>query len=710
MVKDPEMRKAINDMIKQIDDSGDTQFLGDKNKSWWIEKIKTAGKPEDKIRLATQALAEQPEFAAQIQRDAQYQALNIDPVKYQSNFNDRLDRQLSQVEEQLKGKNAKQLLEQQGYDISDLSKAKKQYLEDQKNIADQLKSGFDLNQELAKDVYKDYENYALGFANKKVDRDLIFNKALDAQLKNQRAKERTAALFSISDSLKPQAAPTGTVTSGIAQQLPAIDKHYEDLKKQQSSFKSNIDKALTDPSSTFRGWKMEDVAAAQNLWNNTMKQLPSNASEEQKQLAFSQALQSSGTYQWKPEQLDQVYKEFSSVNGSSIAPALQAYQDTQNQIDRVDNARTYVGLQYIDTPEGKKAFDLIKDRKLPGETQEQLIQRALSNPEQFEVKPTRSSFNEPGVRQVSYNPAQVFKNQMERDIKENKSGTKYDWGDMATTEVRFNSDDKLMLPFVKTMGEALENGSQYRFSSEGKQGLTFRQSNGSELSVSPDDKVNFTTGTVTKDVKGNPVITYNANVTKGNKTIQTTVSVDIVPGSPEAEQIARGMRNTYVGLYNSGNKNSANAVLDNLLAIEKPADLSDAGTQVMVNNLTKAKTKPLDNIYKQDQSGKLIPASHFGYSGIDTHNDYQTVDPKTGAIMNYKTYAFIDQSGNKSIADVYVAPDGTQVIKDVAKNMSTISQERKGAEIRATTPVERETTKLPNGQLIDLMTNEVSNE
>lgn len=713
LYKNPNFRSAINEMIKQIGEDGDTTFLGNKNKDFWITKIKEEGRPAERIKLATQALSEQPEFAAQIQRDAQYQALNIDPDKYQSQFNSRLDKQYEQNSKLLEGKNAKELLEQQGYDTSDLKQAKKQFLEDQKTAIEQTKATFNLNQELAKDVYKDYENYALGFVTKKVDKDLIANQAVKWQMEDRRARERNNALFSISDSLKPQAAPTGTVTSGIAQQLPQIDKHYTDLKTKQSEIKSSVDKILTDPSSTFNGWKMEDVASVTNLWKSTMDKLPANTPKEVRDQAFAQALQASGTYQWKPDQIGKVINEFDSVDGPAIAPALNAYQDLQYEVERVDNARTNVALQYIDTPEGKQSFNVIKGFRKAGESDEQLVQRALNNPEQFQLKetpnaPTSGGFIPSGLK--NDNAANFFKNNMQKDIKENKSGVKYDWGDMATTEVRFNSDDKLMLPFVKTMGEALENGSQYRFSSEGKQGLTFRDSKGNEIPVSAEDKVNFTTGTVTKDVNGKPVMTYNANVTRGNKTHQTTVKVDIVPGSPEAEQILSGLKNTYVGIYNSGNKVSANAVLDNILAIEKPTSLQDASTQVMVDNLTRNKTQPLTNVYKQDNSGKLIPASSFGYSGIDTHNDHQTIDPATGAILNYKTFAFIDQTGNKSVADVYVAPNGTMVMKEPSKYMSTISQERLGATIRATTPVIRETQKLPNGQLINLMTNEGSNE
>lgn len=711
LFKNPNLRKIILETVKEIDESGDTQFLGNTNKDWWITKVKETGKQEDKLRLVAQALSEQPEFAAQIQRDAQYQALNIDPKEYQSKFNKRLDKQLASDEEKLKGKNAKELLEQQGYDTSDLSKAKKEYIQDQKNIAEQMKSKFNINEELAKDVYKDYENYALGFANQKTDRDLIFNKALDAQLKNARARERNAALFSISDSLKPQAAPTGTVTSGIAQQLPEVGKHYDNLKKQQSEIKSSVDKILTDPKSTFNGWKMEDVAAATNLWKSTMDKLPANASKETRDAAFAQALQASGSYQWKPEQLDKVIAEFNSVDGPAIAPALQQYQETQYEIERVDNARTNVALQFIDTPEGKQAFELIKGRKLPNESNEQLIQRVLANPEQFNVKPYKGNgFNEAGVHQVSYNPAETFKNQMQRGVKENKAGVNYNWGDMATTEISFNADDKIMGPFIKTVGQAVEGGSQFRYMSEGKQGLTFRTNDGSEIPVGGEDRVNITSGKVARDESGTPIMKFDATVTRGNKTYQTTVNMDIVPGSTEQEQVLSGLKNTYVGILNSGNIKSANAVLDNYLKIQNPNKMIDAGTQAQVNTLTRAKTKPLTTVYKPDASGQLVPAASFGYSGIDTHNDFQTTDPKTGAVLNYKTYAFMDQTGNKSVADVFVAPDGTEVMVSVAKNMSTIRQERLGKEIVATTPVVRETVKIPNGQMIDLMTNELSNE
>lgn len=717
--KDPDFRKAINDMIKQIDESGDTQFLGNRNKDFWIEKIKSSGKGKAQIEAAVQALSEQPEFAAQIQRDAQYQALSIDPAKYQEQFNAKLDKQFAQNEKLLSGKNAKKLLEDQGYDASNLAEAKKQFLQDQKDATQSQKDNFNLQTQLSRDVSEDYKNYAAGFATKKIDRDLIANQAVKWQMENARSRERNNALFGIRDALAPQPVPTGTVTSGIAQQLPTLDKHVTDLKKQQADIKNGVDKILTDPTSTFNGWKMEDVAAAQNVWKSTMDRLPSTASPEQKRAAFNQALQASGTYQWKPEQLDKVFNEFSSVGGSTITPALESYQDTQNEIERIDNARTDVTSQFVDTPEGKEAFKLIEGKRLPGETNEQLIQRAYNNPEQFEIKGADKFYDNPmsggyipqGLRNT--NAAELFKQRVNAGIKENKSKVDYNWGDMATYNVNFNADDKLMGPLVKTMGESIENGSQYRYSSEGAQGLTFRTNDGSKVSIGAEDKVNIVSGRIASR-DGNPVIEYKANVTKGNKTLQTTVSVDIVPGSPEQEQVLSGLKNTYVNIYNSGNIKSANAVLDNIFKIEKPGSLSDASTQLQVKTLTKAKAKPLNNVYKEVPDGhggtKLTSASYWGYSGIDTHNDYQVTDPKTGAVLNHKTYAVIDQSGNKKIANVYVAPNGTEVLLSMHDNMSSVTQERLGDKIRAETPVVRESVKMPNGEIINLAVNQATDE
>ena len=710
MVKDPQLRTAINDMLKQIGESGDTEFLNNNNKSWWIEKIQTEGRPAERIKLATQALAEQPEFAAQIQRDAQYQALNIDPEKYQSRFNSNLDKQLEQNSKLLEGKNAKELLEQQGYDTSDLSKAKKEYIQDQKNIAEQLKSGFDINQELAKDVYKDYENYALGFANEKIKKDLIFNKEMQVKFQeanaNKRARQQTDALLSIRDVLTPKEAPTGTVTSGIAQQLPEIDKHYTNLKNQKLQQDAELNKSLNSSDSVFKGWKVENVVEAHNVWEDTMSKLPPNAPEWQKKEAYAKALQSNSDYQWTPDNLNDLYQQMSSSN-NGLKPVLEARQELQDNLERIDYARTNVALQFIDTPEGKQTFDLIKDRRLPNETNEQLVQRALNSPEQFNVKGQRNAFPEPGTvrSSVDYNPAVIFKNQMERGVKENKSNTNYNWGDMATNEISFNADDKLMGPFMKSVGQAAESGTPYRFSSEGKQGLTFRTNDGSEIPVGSEDKVNLTTGRFGVNKKGDPVMTFASTITKGNKTYQTTVDMDIVPGSVEAEQVINGLKNTYVAIYNSGNKKSADAVLNNITRLEKPTKvLSDAGTQVMLDRLTKADAKPLDNIFIED-GDSLAPVSYMGYSGKDTKNSHQIQDPRSGATLNYETYAMIDKQGNKVLGNVFVRPDGKKILKSTHQYMSSVTQERKGDEIRATTDVVRETVKLPEGQMVDLMGN-----
>ena len=69
----------------------------------------------------------------------------------------------------INGKNGKTYLEQQGYDVSDLKKAKADFLKDQKDLLDTQKQNFNLNAALMNDVSEDYKNYALGFSSKKLE-------------------------------------------------------------------------------------------------------------------------------------------------------------------------------------------------------------------------------------------------------------------------------------------------------------------------------------------------------------------------------------------------------------------------------------------------------------------------------------------------------------------------------------------------------------
>lgn len=700
LYKNPNLRGAINDMIKQIDNDGDTQFLGDTNKDWWITKIKSEGRPEEKIRLAYEALSQQPEFASQLGRDAEYQALQTDPDKYKAKFDRQIDRQLESIQTQLDGKNAKELLEQQGYDVSDLKKAKQEFLDQQKQLAQAKKDNFDLKTELTKDISKDYQDYAAGFSSLRVNKDLVFNKAKQAQLVNARSREKNQALFAIADSFIQEKAPTATVTTGVAQQLPEINQQYDNLTKERDSYKADIDKSLNSPNSVFNGWKLQDVAYAHNLWEQVNKNLPANASEEQKKAAFSTEL-SKGTYQWTPDQLSKVYQQMSSLDGG-IKPAIQAYQEKQKEVERLDNARTYVATQYIDTPEGKQAFNLLKEFRNPNETDAQLIQRSLNNPEQFDIKsaskfsdvPMSGGYIPQGLRKT--NAAQMFKSNMESDVKKNKAGINYQWGDMATYQVGFNKDDKSFKPVGDAIGSAFTSGTPYQWSSEGSMGLKFRGTDG-EIIKNP-GKVDMGDFVVAKNSKGLPVLNYSATVDGKS----AKVSVDIIPGSPEAEQAIEGLKQAYIAKYNAGQTNSANAVINLMQSLQAPS-LSDAGTQVQVESLTKAKAQQLNDVFIKDNSGKLVPASFKGWSGTDTKNSYEILDPKTGAILRYETYGIIDQQGNKFVADVFVKPDGTKVIKDTSNKMSTISQNRMGTNIRLNTPVEREATKLPNGQLINLL-------
>ncbi len=59
----------------------------------------------EKIKLAFQALADQPEFAGQLDRDALYKSYSTDPKKYQSRYESGLDNQITKIEQL--GKDAK---------------------------------------------------------------------------------------------------------------------------------------------------------------------------------------------------------------------------------------------------------------------------------------------------------------------------------------------------------------------------------------------------------------------------------------------------------------------------------------------------------------------------------------------------------------------------------------------------------------------------
>lgn len=700
LYKNPDINKAVDEMLKEIKANGDTQFLGDFNKSWWIQKISTETRPEERIKLAFQALSQQPEYSSQIDRDAQYKALQVDPKKYQEAFVNKQNtalKSLSDLTEKAKTdpqttKDLQNLLRSEGYNViadgkygSQTEKAAQEYLASKKKDVESNISGFDLNSQLRNDVSNSYLGYALRGAYTKRDIDPIFNQAMKARAdiaaKNE---ENRINRYRAEQEFSPSGQAHATVVSGISQQLPELQKRHDDLKTQRDAVKTNLDKTISN-SKTFNGWTLENVAIAYDKWSKV-----TGSTEAEKKANYQKLLnEGSGNYYFDREEVGRLYQEMNApVTESSLKTALDTYGIVNAETNRFEEGQSQINSQYLNTEEGKQNLKRLEFFRRPGETDVELADRAINDPNSF--KQTKYDMTGTIFNSEKFEPTKQFSEQRQKDIdNQTKNGKAYNWGSLGTYEVWTDSKDKILKPKLDAIASAVETGTGLNFTTFGKAGLNFKDNKG--------DDVNGQTKKVTGmgvALSGNkPILKVNVTFTNSEgKNKDGFTEIELVPGSPEAIQIRSALEKEYAEFINAGDVISAQGVLDNIEAL-KGADRLRAPAIDLQKEQLNLKNTNTEPIYRLDPvTGKLIDVTTYGWQAKDMNDD-----ANVGG-FNYKTYGFSTPSGNV-LGNVMVDENGNKVLvpsntgQVVYKSSSGIQKARTGKEILGRTPVEIKQTK-----------------
>ena len=703
LYKNPDVNKAIDEMLKEIKANGDTRFLGDENKSWWIKKIQTETREPERIRLAYQALSSQPEFASQIDRDTQYKALQVDPKKYQQQYELNQNLTISQLEKTVKDvqsgdptkiKQWQNQLREAGYNIdndgkwgSNTEKATQEFLAQQKSLAADNIKNFDLTSHLRNEVSNSYLNYALRGAYEKRDIDPIFNQAKKAIMENARKLEENKInrdRLNFEYAAKDQSQILAV--DGIAVQLPEIQKQYQDLKKQRDQYKTQTDEMLKK-SDTFKGWDLANVGQAYLKWQKVQ-----GNTEAEKKANFKALLNQDGSYPFTDAQVDQIYQEMNVPDGA-LKSTLQAYNQMQTEVSRFEEGQSQIASQYINTPEGKNAITNLRKEapeNLRGLSDQELVDRSISNPEMFEIY----SYDPLGASiKNTRNPAKDFQSKMGSDIKtQGKNGMMYDWGVLGTTEIYAGTKDTTLKPIFDMTKQAIENGSGNNFSTFGLTGLRFKDNKGNDLDQGEARKVNQVA--VTKDQNGNPILKIGVSVTKKDgKTKDGYTEIALVPGSSMAREVESGLTNAYIAKMNAGETIAAQGLLDNLDAIHGKNGFTEAAIDVQVKGLKFNNTFD-EGLMTINKAGEVVPISSLGWKSKNLGYD-ENING-----INYETHGIITKDGSTKVANIVIDPStGAKVLvpsldgKQVYSSASGISKNRLGTKILSQAQVEVTKTK-----------------
>lgn len=550
LIKDPDIRKAANEMIKNIEEDGDTQFLNGmdgQKKVGWITKIKTESRSAQKLKYAMEALLDMPEFDNQIKRDALYNSFGTDPVKAEQNYRKELNSdfqsKVSAIDQATKSKNPSMIKEVQrflsnaGYTVpedgslnEDTLKAISDYKLDTKSKIEN--SPFDLNSYLERGVRKNYIDYASGFANEKISKDLVFDKVWQTNQKIAADRQRTNALINTLERFLPQDSDNVTVTDAPAINLGDFETNLRKSQEtQKEAYKVAQEQINKDP--LFKGWKAEDIVSTYRVYEELQKQNP-NAPLSQIQSMYKARLQQWARGQGKEFNLNDnmVNQIFDRVQLGRNTGAVQAIDQLWAVDDDVNRNMSLIGNfaeTYVNTPEGKEAFDLhLKQYQKEGETPDQTVKRVMANPDEFDRKISFTTIGSaPSVTAgTGYNPVKQFTSKMKTDVSEQQKVNPSLYADkMGTTNLLFSDKDGYVKPTLDRIQDDVQGGAFGIYTSEGQQGLVFRDIEGKEISKVNQNSFKVTDTQLSTDQNGKTVLIFKGKGKNGDKyqSVYTTV-------------------------------------------------------------------------------------------------------------------------------------------------------------------------------------------
>lgn len=707
LYKNPNINKAINEMLSEIKANGDTQFLGDQNKSWWLQKIQTETREPERIKLAYQALSSQPEYAAQIQRDADYKSMTIDPAKHQAAYENTLNTNLANLtqtaEDAKKDKQStidwQNTLRQQGYNVKAdgdfgalTEKATKEFLDSQKqSVADGV-SKYNFKNQMISEVDKGYLGYALRGAYKKVDGDLLFNQAKKAQMDFSLKKEENSInMWRAQMEFAPKDQASTTAVSSIAQQLPEIQTYHKDLKDQLSATEKKVDESL-NKSKTFKGWTKENVAEAYNTWNKVTGNTP-----EERKANYKALLAQKSDYPFTDEQVNMIFEEMNGAGDGMIKTTLKTLGQLQSEVGRVEEGQAHIASQYINTPEGRENLKSIERYRTPGETDQQLATRAINNPGDFN-RPYKGNNPMGEIAGARPQDGVDFVSKMNRQIKDNPSKTQYDWGSLGTVEIYANSDDKVLKPTLDGISQALETGTGLNFSSFGQAGLVYKNKDGEEVDAGKSRKVVNMAPTV--GLKGQPVIRVGMSITgeRGGSYAAFT-DIDVVPGSVEQVQLMTGMKKAYVEKLKNEGAIAAQPYLDVIESLQGKDGMDRGAIDSQVKSLNLNNTSD-NTIYTTEYNPitgepTLVDVTKYGWKSKNLEKD-----ENIGG-YGYELWGFNTATGNV-VGNTFIDSQGRRILSPAVGQPGAFTfgssdaalKDRQGKYILSETPVEVKETKV----------------
>lgn len=731
MYKDPELRKAATEALKGIQEDGNTQFfagMDGQRAAGWITKIQSEGRSEEKLKLVMQAMLEMPEYSGQLDRDTAVQMAETDPILAKKQYSNQIDQNLNNYKGMYeKAKNSKdpkdirnfqQFLSQNGYSVAQDGKLGNEtttqadkFIQDLTNDAEAKKSNFNAEAYTRKNIEESYLDYAGGFANQKIKKDLVFDKAWALRQKIAADKANTQALIASNEKFLPMKADDTSVVASQPVQLgnfvQALDKGKQ---TQMSAYQTAEQIKAQDP--MFRGWKNEDIVAAYREFENVVKANPGANPNDLKAMfnqKFSNYLQGQGNTGVPGEQL---FEYVSQGRNSPTIASIDSLWSADESVNSMSGLISDYGNTYATTPEGQANIQKLRSAGYGGGINDaQLIQDVVNNPVKYQKTSNTNSVVAGAYlpQKSTFNHGTEFVTNMSRDIaNQSKVNPELYKDKMSNSAILQGKGDEFLVPVLNRYGEDINNGAYGSYVSEGGQGALFykmpKAGEGREGADIDAGTFKYETMAVDLDENGKTVIVYSGTGKDGKNTVPAYTR--ITPTAYQIGEIKQGLAGQLAMANQSGDYQKQLEIGKKILGLgdAKWSDYRNfdvAGTKLNNKNTSDEPVYQMINGTPTRMEGFRISNDRLKNQFTDGQNIYETEvvhawSPFTNTSKTLNVSVIRDAQGR----EIKVAIPTSQGTLDYGSAANVIIN-NKNKETLATIPVEMEATKIPEGNYIE---------
>jgi len=472
LYQDPNIQKLILDAIKEVEDSGDTQIV--RLSPTMLQKIKTEGRNPDVLASVAQAVYEQ--FPQQLNIETWYRNKSTDPVVLKQNYEKQLNGLVANQEQLISNKSKltkpqivqlQEELVKNGFNIKvdgvfgqETEKALTENIEKTKGLVKEKVNNFDPLEYNREQVIRSYDAFARSFANKKIDKDIVWDKAALQQMKINADRANTNKLITAMQSIaNPETTNIGTT--------PDQGFRFEDWEKQTAKAGQNLKQAenlFYQLTNGVTGQMLGKDPTKMSGLINAYSQSGGNK-EKFKELIAKQGINAG-------VDLDKAFDHITD-NYEGINQVLGTYTNARNNYDMLNQNDLSITKIWAEN-EGKEKYQELRNKyKKPGETEEDFMKALNAGGSRFDIYAENK-----GSRLYGHkigNDAALFLGQRSRDVSKSKDKSKY---------AKSMNSYEIVVPdskFAQGLLFDVNNGDYYGYVDEGMQGFTWRNKKGDEV-------------------------------------------------------------------------------------------------------------------------------------------------------------------------------------------------------------------------------------